>query len=136
MVQEPVNEIKMNAVDLQIHSVTLTLSSGTTAQPSEINVQEAEESLTLPFADQVPEGKHQLKITFTGALNDYMKYVSIRHVVCLQEKIHQFIAEDFIVQNTPLTERIVMLLSLNLSLLMHVAHSPVGMSQRSKHDLM
>ena len=81
MVQEAVQEIKMNAVDLQIHNAVLTLSSGDTREPSAVNLQEQEELLTLPFAESIPEGKHQLKIAFTGTLNDYMKYVPVPNFI-------------------------------------------------------
>ncbi|MCJ1394766.1 Aminopeptidase 2 mitochondrial [Xylographa bjoerkii] len=72
-VKEETTSISLNALDIKIHSTTIT-SEGThiTSSP-EVSFNEAKQTLTLSFDKAIAAGsKAQLTHTFSGSLNDKM----------------------------------------------------------------
>lgn len=68
-VVKPVSEILLNAIELEIHSAEIANESGT-KYGAKITMQEADERALFKFDQEIPAGKWQLKIKFTGTLND------------------------------------------------------------------
>jgi puromycin-sensitive aminopeptidase len=68
-VSEPVSEIWLNAIELDIHEAKL-VDSGAVAS---VRLHEEEERAQLIFRDLVPAGPHTINITFTGILNDKLR---------------------------------------------------------------
>lgn len=68
-VKQPVKEMLLNAIELEIHSAELTDDKGT-KYGAKIALDEKEERLQLTFDKEIGTGKYQLRITFTGTLND------------------------------------------------------------------
>jgi puromycin-sensitive aminopeptidase len=68
-VKQPVKEMLLNAIELEIHSAELTADKGT-KYGAKIALDEKEERLHLTYDQEIPAGKYQLRITFTGVLND------------------------------------------------------------------
>ncbi len=67
-VVEPVTEIVLNAIELDVAAATLA-TGDVTATPG-ISLDEEAERLTLTFDDTVPTGPARLSLRFTGILND------------------------------------------------------------------
>src|SRR5205823_8312755 len=71
-VGEPVDVFVLNAAELRIDRVELTLQSGEKLQGSlALDVQE--ERCRLSFGRSVPAGNHRLFLSFAGALNDKLR---------------------------------------------------------------
>jgi puromycin-sensitive aminopeptidase len=68
-VMQPVKEILLNAIELEIHSAELSNDKGT-KYGARIALDEKEERAQLTFDQEVATGKWQLRINFTGILND------------------------------------------------------------------
>jgi puromycin-sensitive aminopeptidase len=68
-VNEPVTEVVLNAVDLEIHSVELVGEDGTLLS-GEVSIDEAEERAIIGLGGTADPGAWQLHLTFTGNLND------------------------------------------------------------------
>jgi puromycin-sensitive aminopeptidase len=67
-VLEPVEQIMVNAVELQIQQAQIVGSGKTIAATVELD--EANERAIFKFAQSVPKGKWELELKFTGILND------------------------------------------------------------------
>jgi puromycin-sensitive aminopeptidase len=67
--REPVREILLNAAELELQDVSLRLSDGK-ALPGRSSLDAENEQATLSFGEAVPAGRHELRIRFTGTLND------------------------------------------------------------------
>lgn len=68
-VMQPVKEIVLNSIELEVHSAELSNDKGTKYSGA-ISFQESEERLILKFDQEIAAGKWQLKLKFTGTLND------------------------------------------------------------------
>ncbi len=68
-IQEPVREIILNAADLELKSVSIKGSSSTTVQGEAVLDAENEQA-TLKFAQELNPGRWELRLTFSGILND------------------------------------------------------------------
>ena len=68
-VQEPVREIVLNAAELELHAVSLRLAEGRVLQ-GKPGLDSENEQATLGFAETVPAGRYELRIQFSGILND------------------------------------------------------------------
>ncbi len=68
-VHEPVDEITLNAIELDIRSVRLEDHGGASRDGS-ISYDEAEQQATFAFADTIAPGDYTLHTAFTGVLND------------------------------------------------------------------
>ena len=68
-VHEFVREIILNAAELEIHAVSLTTPDGTVLQ-CKVKLDSENELTQLSFAETVPVGRCELKIQFSGILND------------------------------------------------------------------
>ena len=68
-VLEPVGQIVLNAIELDIHHAELTNAAGATLAAS-IALDEAEERATLTLESRAEPGPWKLHLTFTGQLND------------------------------------------------------------------
>ena len=71
-VHQPVQEIVLNAVELELHSAVVTGSDGKLQQAT-IALDADLERATLSFADTVPPGPATLTITTTGTINDQLR---------------------------------------------------------------
>jgi len=69
-VHEPVREVVLNAVDLQIEEGRLTNGNGTKLDVSEISLDRANERLRVLLAEPAPPGEWTLHLEFTGVLNE------------------------------------------------------------------
>lgn len=68
-VVKPVSEILLNAIELEIQSAEIANDAGT-KYGAKITLQEADERAVLKFDQEIPAGKWQLRVKFTGTLND------------------------------------------------------------------
>jgi len=68
-VHEPVREIVLNAAELELHSIELRLADGKVL-PGQPSLDAENEQATLSFSENVPAGRHELQIKFSGILND------------------------------------------------------------------
>lgn len=68
-VREPVREIVLNAVELELQSVELRFADGKVL-PGRPSLDAENEQATLGFNENVPPGRHELQIKFSGILND------------------------------------------------------------------
>src|SRR6266705_4653984 len=68
-VHEPVREIILNAAELELKSVSIKGSSSTTVQGEAVLDTENEQA-TLKFAQELNPGRWELRLTFSGILND------------------------------------------------------------------
>jgi len=69
-VHEPVQEIVLNAVDLQVEDGRLTNGNGTKLDVSEISLDRANERVRVLLAEPAPAGEWTLHLEFAGALNE------------------------------------------------------------------
>ncbi len=68
-VRQPVKEMLLNAIELEVQSAEIFNQQGT-KYGAAISLNEADERLELKFEQEIPAGKWQLRIKFTGILND------------------------------------------------------------------
>ncbi len=68
-VAEPVSEIVLNAIELQVHSAVLN-KNGASSGAKDIRLDSGRETVTLDFGQEVAPGRYDLALTFTGTLND------------------------------------------------------------------
>ena len=68
---EPVQEIVLNAADLQVHDAGLR--TGLDPTQGRVALDEATERLTVAFDEPVGAGDHVLSIRFSGTLNDKLE---------------------------------------------------------------
>ena len=71
-VTEPLTEIVLNAVDLEITDATLAVEGGTTRLDGEVSYQTELQRATIGLAGTVPAGAGVLVMEFTGILNDQL----------------------------------------------------------------
>ncbi|MEE8466677.1 MAG: M1 family metallopeptidase, partial [Dehalococcoidia bacterium] len=72
MVLEPTSTIVLNAVDLEIASVTLH-AHGTTLSSRSVTIDKKAETATLDFGETVQPGEARLEMVFAGELNDKLR---------------------------------------------------------------
>jgi puromycin-sensitive aminopeptidase len=68
-VRDPVQEIVLNAAELEVHSVSLRLANGKILSGGAALDAENEQA-TLSFGEQVAAGRQELRLRFSGILND------------------------------------------------------------------
>ena len=68
-VREAVNEIVLNAAELQIHTVSVTAADGNTIQGT-ATLDEGNERARFSFPQTLSPGSASLRLTFSGILND------------------------------------------------------------------
>jgi puromycin-sensitive aminopeptidase len=68
-VLEPASEIILNAAELQIHSVAVLTQNGQTLTGS-VTLDEINERAIFTFPETLSSGRYQLRLTFSGILND------------------------------------------------------------------
>ncbi len=68
-VREPVTEVLLNAVDLEIHGVAAEANDGLTVEGT-AHLDGAAERVRLLFASPLAPGEWRLRLRFTGVLND------------------------------------------------------------------
>ena len=71
-VLEPVKEILLNAIELQVHEAQMENDKGTKSSAT-IALQEQNERLILTFSQPLEPGQYKLHIKFTGILNDKLR---------------------------------------------------------------
>jgi len=71
-VYEPVSEIVLNAVELDIHGAELMGADGT-ALPGEITLDEGNERAIITLSGVAAPGTHSLHLTFSGAIGDRLR---------------------------------------------------------------
>ena len=69
----PTKNIFLNAIELEIHSASLTISDGTILTPSEVSLQEESETVTITFDETIQPGQGTLNLSFSGTLNDQLR---------------------------------------------------------------
>ena len=72
-VVEPTSRITVNAAELQISQGELTTEDGKTLSARDIAVDEASETATFSFDQEIPPGAAALNIRFSGVLNDQLR---------------------------------------------------------------
>jgi aminopeptidase N len=65
-VRQPVRRLVLNALELKITNASL---NGTPIPPAAIKLDPNEETLTLTLASELPVGRHNLELAFTGKIN-------------------------------------------------------------------
>ncbi|MBI3757967.1 MAG: M1 family metallopeptidase [Deltaproteobacteria bacterium] len=68
-VLEPTTEIILNAAELQMHSATVISQNGRTS-PGTVALDEINERAIFTFPEALAPGSYQLRLTFSGILND------------------------------------------------------------------
>ncbi len=68
-VSQPVSEIVLNAIELEVHSAALK-GNGVSLTARDIRLDAGRETATLDFGESVAPGRYDLALTFTGTLND------------------------------------------------------------------
>ncbi|KKK27016.1 aminopeptidase [Aspergillus rambellii] len=72
-VNEDTTSISLNTNELDIHTATVSSQGSVVTSSPDISVNEEKQIATIKFSDAVPAGTSaQLKLTFTGTLNDNM----------------------------------------------------------------
>ena len=71
-VKQPVKQMLLNAIELEVHTAELSDAKGT-KYGAKISYDEKEERLLLDFDKEIPTGNFELKLTFTGTLNDKLR---------------------------------------------------------------
>jgi puromycin-sensitive aminopeptidase len=69
----PTCKIMLNAIEVAIHSASLTLTDGQILTPSEISLQEDSETVTITFKETILPGEGTLTLSFSGKLNDQLR---------------------------------------------------------------
>jgi puromycin-sensitive aminopeptidase len=72
-VHQPVKDIVLNAIELQLHTAEISNAKGTKYGASGITYDETEERATFSFPQSIEPGDWQLHIKFTGTLNDKLR---------------------------------------------------------------
>lgn len=72
-IREATKQIKFNTLELTLHGIKITLSSGEELLPLSTEISTANEMATLTFEETLPIGTAKLNVTFDGELNDKMK---------------------------------------------------------------
>ncbi|KAK6166547.1 hypothetical protein SNE40_023207 [Patella caerulea] len=72
-VKSATNTILINSVEIAIQSATFQAQGSSDISTGEISFNEEDEKVTFKFPAPLPVGKGELKIKFTGILNDKMK---------------------------------------------------------------
>jgi len=71
-VTESTDRIAVNAIELEIADVQITLEDGTSLTAKDISLDEKFETATFTFDRDIPTGTAALHINFTGMLNDQL----------------------------------------------------------------
>lgn len=72
-IKEPTSTLVMNCAEIEICSAKFTNSKGNSFEPSNVELCEETETLSLHFAEKCQPGTGQLSINFKGELNGKMK---------------------------------------------------------------
>ncbi|KOB73217.1 putative Aminopeptidase N [Operophtera brumata] len=74
-IANPINDIVLNCLDLEVSNVKLEYEGGTDSVclPSEVKLDVADETATISFAEPLSAGEATLHCEFTGEINDKMK---------------------------------------------------------------
>ena len=70
---QPTSTITLNCVEIDIQSSRLVLGDGTAVLLKDTVFDRAKETVTLTFDSEIPTGRAQLEIRFTGELNDKLR---------------------------------------------------------------
>ena len=89
---EPANRITLNAVELDLKSVTVT--AGGKEQQATITLNKEKEQATLTFADKMPAGKAKLAIVYTGILNNELRGFYLSKTAKRNYAVTQFESTD------------------------------------------
>src|SRR6187200_2407464 len=68
---QPTSRIALNAAELTLEEATVTAAGA--AQPAALSLDRAAETATLTVDDQLPAGSADIRIRFTGTLNDRLR---------------------------------------------------------------
>ncbi|TQB73341.1 Aminopeptidase 2 mitochondrial [Monascus purpureus] len=72
-VAEDTTSISLNSNEIDIHTATVSAGGSVVASNPEVSIDTTKQVATVKFADTIPAGSSaQLKLTFTGILNDNM----------------------------------------------------------------
>lgn len=72
-VVKQVNEIILNAVDIETKKIVLQGDGAGLFTPQKIDLSSEDETLKLTFSNAIPPGTYTLEIIFSGVLNDKLK---------------------------------------------------------------
>lgn len=70
-VKEPVKEILMNALELEVHNAHIEKDG--TKYDAKVEIKEEDQRVVLTFPQEVAKGKWKLYVKFTGTLNDKLR---------------------------------------------------------------
>ncbi|KAL2841267.1 peptidase family M1-domain-containing protein [Aspergillus pseudoustus] len=72
-VVEDTTSVSLNSTEIDIHTATVSAQGSVVSSSPEISLNKDKQEATIKFADTIPAGSSaQLKLTFTGTLNDNM----------------------------------------------------------------
>jgi aminopeptidase N len=89
---EPANHITLNAVELDLKSVTVT--AGGKEQPAAVTLDKAKEQATFTFSDKLPAGKARLAIAYSGILNNELRGFYLSKTAKRNYAVTQFESTD------------------------------------------
>ena len=72
-VVEPVREVVLNAIELEIHEAAMVDASGVSHPAAAISYDEEKERATFSFGDELQPGEWHLHTSFSGILNDKLR---------------------------------------------------------------
>jgi aminopeptidase N/puromycin-sensitive aminopeptidase len=89
---EPADRITLNAVELDLKSVTAT--AGGKEQPAAVTLNKEKEQATFAFADKLPAGKVRLAIAYSGILNNELRGFYLSKTAKRRYAVSQFESTD------------------------------------------
>jgi aminopeptidase N len=89
---EPADHITLNAVELDLKSVTVT--AGGKEQPAVVTLDKEKERATFTFTDKLPAGKAKLAIAYTGILNNELRGFYLSKTAKRNYAVSQFESTD------------------------------------------
>jgi aminopeptidase N/puromycin-sensitive aminopeptidase len=89
---EPADRITLNAVALDLKSVTVT--AGGKEQPATVTLDKAKEQATFTFAEKLPAGKAKLSIAYSGILNNELRGFYLSKTAKRNYAVSQFESTD------------------------------------------
>ena len=92
IVKQPTREIRLNAVDLRIGSVSVAAADRT--QNASVTVNSSDETVTLTVPTAVPAGAARLQIAYEAPLNDNLRGLYVSRTARRSYAVTQFESTD------------------------------------------
>ena len=78
-INRPTREITLNALEIEFHEVTVQSLPGGKVQTAQVRLDDQKEMATFVVTEELPKGPVEIKIKFTGNLNDKLRGFYLGH---------------------------------------------------------